>query len=281
MIQSLTLAALAAVLCLLAAPTTAQPALAEGAPPPGGFTFKKIAPPPPGATRRITVQIDPDAPLPPPPKPAPVIRGDPVARPLADPVLAAFWAATGTDLAGAGPGRFLDAADFIAGPSANGLPAPSLGALQALTQAHGRTILASTIGTRVSPALVLSVMVTESSGRSAAISPKGAQGLMQLIPATAERFGVTDPFDPAQNIAGGVRYLDWLMDRFQGDAILALAGYNAGENAVKGAGGVPDYAETRAYVPKVLAAWRVARSLCATPPDLASDGCVFTTMAMN
>lgn len=282
MTHLLTLAALAAALLALAGPAAAQSSVADAPSASSGFTFKKISPPAPGATRRITVQIDPDEVRPPPPKPAPVINGRPDDAPkLVDPVLTAFWDATGTGLADAGPGRFLDASDFLAGPVAAALPAPSLTALQALTQAHGRTILASTIGTRVSPALVLSVMVTESSGRSEVVSSAGAQGLMQLIPATAERFGVEDPFDPAQNIAGGVRYLDWLMDRFSGDAILALAGYNAGENAVKGAGGVPDYAETRAYVPKVLAAWRVARSLCATPPDLASDGCVFTTMATN
>lgn len=268
--------ALCVALCLATVPASAQDAAAVT--PPGGFTFKKIAPPPPGTTRRINIQIaprpDPALPVP----PASVARD---ALPEELPYQRAFWEATGTDLAGAGPARFLDAAEFVARPDNIGPTAPSLGALQALAAQHGRTILAETIGTRVSPALVLSVMVTESSGRSEAVSSAGAQGLMQLIPATAARFDVADPFDPAQNIAGGVRYLDWLIGTFDGDAILALAGYNAGENAVKRAGGVPAYPETRAYVPKVLAAWQVARSLCATPPDLASDGCVFTTMAAN
>ena len=99
---------------------------------------------------------------------------------------------------------------------------------------------------------------------------------MQLIPATAARFDVADAFDPAQNIKGGVAYLDWLMETFYNDPILALAGYNAGENSVRANGGVPPFAETRAYVPKVLAAWSVARQLCKTPPELPSDGCVFT-----
>lgn len=245
------------------------------------FTFKKIAPPAPGTTRRITVQIVPVAPPPPPVLPAPADQPPQPARPDEEPVVQAFWSATGTELRAASPARFLAAAEFMQGTVGSAHPAPSLRVLQSLAAAHGRKILASTIGTRVSPALVLSVMSVESSGRPDAVSPKGAQGLMQLIPATAARFDVDDPFDPAESIAGAVRYLDWLLDTFEGDAVLALAGYNAGENAVKGAGGVPDYPETRAYVPKVLAAWRVARSLCATPPELASDGCVFTTMAAN
>jgi soluble lytic murein transglycosylase-like protein len=127
----------------------------------------------------------------------------------------------------------------------------------------------------VSPALVLAVIAVESSGRVDAVSHKGAQGLMQLIPATAERFGVEDAGEAAQNIRGGVAYLDWLMAEFGQDAVLALAGYNAGENAVKRNDGVPPFAETRAYVPKVLAAWLVARGLCLTPPELITDGCVF------
>ncbi|MDH5452014.1 MAG: lytic transglycosylase domain-containing protein, partial [Paracoccaceae bacterium] len=93
--------------------------------------------------------------------------------------------------------------------------------------------------------------------------------------ATAERFGVEDSVDAGQNIKGGVAYLDWLMKEFNRDPVMVLAAYNAGENAVKSNGGVPPYAETRAYVPKVLAAWAVARGLCITPPELTTDGCVF------
>ncbi|MFT6912329.1 MAG: soluble lytic murein transglycosylase-like protein, partial [Paracoccaceae bacterium] len=83
--------------------------------------------------------------------------------------------------------------------------------------------------------------------------------------------------DPAQNIKGGVAYLNWLMGAFDRDPLMVLAAYNAGENAVTRHGGVPPYPETRDYVPKVLAAWTVARGLCATPPELVSDGCVFRT----
>jgi soluble lytic murein transglycosylase-like protein len=98
---------------------------------------------------------------------------------------------------------------------------------------------------------------------------------MQLIPATAERFGVSDSTDATQNIKGGVAYLDWLMKEFDRDPLMVLAAYNAGEGAVKSNAGIPQFAETRDYVPKVLAAWRVAQGLCVSPPELISDPCVF------
>lgn len=98
---------------------------------------------------------------------------------------------------------------------------------------------------------------------------------MQLIPDTAKRFGIRDAADPEQNIRGGVAYLDWLMSEFDGDPVLALAGYNAGEGAVRRHKGVPPYSETRAYVPKVLAAWHVARQMCTSPPVMPGDGCIF------
>ena len=91
---------------------------------------------------------------------------------------------------------------------------------------------------------------------------------------------MTDRLLPAESIRGGVAYLDWLLGHFDGDPILAVAAYNAGEGAVRDNGGVPPYRETRAYVPKVLAAWTVARGLCVTPPELASDGCVFAVGAL-
>jgi soluble lytic murein transglycosylase-like protein len=103
-------------------------------------------------------------------------------------------------------------------------------------------------------ALVLAVVDAESRCRHAGVvSPKGAIGLMQLMPATAARFGAADPWDVAQNIAAGTRYLAWLQDRFGGDQTRMIAAYNAGEGAVDRHGGVPPYAETRAYVRRVLA----------------------------
>lgn len=105
----------------------------------------------------------------------------------------------------------------------------------------------------VSPDLVRAVIQVESEYDHLAVSSKGAQGLMQLMPDTARRFGVGDPFDPRQNIFGGVQYLRFLLDLFQDDVILACAGYNAGENAVLRHNGVPPYKETQAYVRKIQA----------------------------
>ena len=103
----------------------------------------------------------------------------------------------------------------------------------------------------VDPALVRAVIHAESAFNPNAVSRAGAQGLMQLIPATASRFGVTEPFAPAENIKGGVSYLAWLTKRFDGDLRRVAAGYNAGEGAVDKYGGVPPYAETQVYVERV------------------------------
>lgn len=105
----------------------------------------------------------------------------------------------------------------------------------------------------VEAALVQAVISAESGYNPNAISRKGASGLMQLMPDTARRYGVRDIFDPSENVHGGVRYLKDLLAMFNGDLRLALAGYNAGENAVIRAGNqVPPYPETKHYVPKVL-----------------------------
>lgn len=105
--------------------------------------------------------------------------------------------------------------------------------------------------------LVHAVIRAESGYNENAISPKGAIGLMQLIPSTAQRYGVVNSYDPTQNISGGTRYLRDLLKLFNGNIELALAGYNAGENAVIRAGNrVPPYPETMAYVPKVLNFYR-------------------------
>src|SRR6185295_10750786 len=107
------------------------------------------------------------------------------------------------------------------------------------------------------PKLVHAVIRAESGYNTNAVSSKGAIGLMQLIPATAQRYGVQDSYDPTQNIQGGTRYLRDLMKMFNGNLELAIAGYNAGENAVIRAGNrVPPYPETLAYVPKVLGFYR-------------------------
>jgi soluble lytic murein transglycosylase-like protein len=97
-------------------------------------------------------------------------------------------------------------------------------------------------------ALIQSVIQVESNFNPHAVSPKGALGLMQLIPSTAHRFGVSDVFDPVENIQGGARYLRYLVDLFQGDYRLAVAAYNAGEGAVARYGGVPPFPETQNYL---------------------------------
>ncbi|HEV2863827.1 MAG TPA: lytic transglycosylase domain-containing protein [Pyrinomonadaceae bacterium] len=112
----------------------------------------------------------------------------------------------------------------------------------------------------VDPYLIYCVIHQESGFRAASVSPAGAQGLMQLMPATAARFGVTNPFDPAQNISGGTRYLKYLLELFDGRVDLALAGYNAGEGAVMRYGNrVPPYSETQNYVRVITARYAKLR----------------------
>lgn len=270
------------------------PASAEVLPEPyPDFTFKRIKAPQSGG-KRITVQIDPveqaarlaasvpllDHPVPEKKDWAEGLTED---LPISGTGLPAtapgsyswYWNKVSPKLAEK-DGRFsLALAALVEGPDGATVAAPRLQSLQDIAAVHGQDILAATVGTEVSPALVLAVISIESAGRADAVSSAGATGLMQLISATADRFDVVDRTDPEQNIKGGVAYLDWLMNEFGGDPLMVLAAYNAGENAVKGAGGVPAYAETRDYVPKVLAAWAVARGLCVTPPELVSDGCVF------
>ena len=101
------------------------------------------------------------------------------------------------------------------------------------------------------PQLVHSVIKVESNYNQFAVSPKGAQGLMQLMPDTARRFGVSNAFDPVDNIQGGARYLKYLLDLYKGDYQLALAAYNAGEGAIEKYGSVPPYPETLNYLVQV------------------------------
>ncbi|MDU8910355.1 lytic transglycosylase domain-containing protein [Aestuariicoccus sp. MJ-SS9] len=238
------------------------------------FSAKRVTPPKPGTRKRITVQI---APRPASAVPAPAAKSpSPGGRAGGDGSYAWFWEAVSPKLDASGPGRLEPALVRLQNPpQGQGVAAPRLQDLQDIAQAYGIEILKATIGTRVSPALALAVMAVESGGRAEAVSTAGAQGLMQLMPATAERFGVADALDPVENIKGGVVFLDFLMKKFDSDPILVLAGYNAGENSIGQNDGVPPYAETRDYVPKVLSAFQTAKGLCLTPPQLISDGCVF------
>ena len=112
------------------------------------------------------------------------------------------------------------------------------------------------------PNLLRAVIVVESGFNSRAVSKRGAVGLMQLMPATATRFGVSNPYDPLQNVHAGARYLKFLIDRFGHDVRLALAAYNAGEEAVDRNGGqIPPFSETMAYVPRVLKIYQMLTDL--------------------
>ncbi len=106
------------------------------------------------------------------------------------------------------------------------------------------------------PSLVSAVITIESNWDSKAISPVGAKGLMQLMPATAKEMGVSDPFNPMENIDGGARYLRYLLDRFDGDVTLAIAAYNAGPRRIRKFKGIPPIRETQQYVAKVLAVYQ-------------------------
>jgi soluble lytic murein transglycosylase-like protein len=163
---------------------------------------------------------------------------------------------TGAPPAGAplvAPGGFNSALQQALGPQPQTLTAPDVNApapvapeqIDALVQQNANIW-------QVDPALIKSVIANESSFNANATSPVGAQGLMQLMPETAASLGVKNPYDPAQNVAGGTRYLKGLLDRFKGDTRLAVAAYNAGPGAVEKYGDVPPYAETQSYVKNVL-----------------------------
>ncbi len=253
-------------------------------------TAKRVLPPQPGQKRFITVQIDPDeqarfiAALPPfAQRTGPAAaggyawNGGPEADPNAPTAYPWFWTAVSPSAAEASSARLDLALAGLASPEgARRVPTPRQATMLAIANEYGPDIERLTMGTSVSPALVLAVIGIESGGRPGAVSHAGATGLMQLMPATARRFGVSDIKNPTENIKGGIAYLHWLIDEFGGDPMLVLAGYNAGEGAVRNNGGVPPYRETRDYVPRVLAAWTVARTLCVVPPLRLTDPCSLT-----
>lgn len=247
-----------------------QPARADEPPPFPQFTFKRVKPPAPGTRHRINIQIT-----------DPQDSSAPAEAAVSHPVSPRdgaqwFWNDISPALTASGPGRLQRAVDQLdkAPAEFGGFALSDMGAI---AQRYGRDMLLASVGKGVSPALILAVIAVESSGQHDASSRAGAQGLMQLMPETAATYGVADPLDPAQNIRGGTAFLSHLLDRYGGDPVLSLAAYNAGETAIMAASGVPDFPQTRRYVPKVMAAWKVARALCVTPPDLMSDGCVFAT----
>ena len=131
------------------------------------------------------------------------------------------------------------------GSSAGTLPDSIYGAAESIAVQHG-----------LPPKLIRSIIRAESNGNPDAVSPKGAMGLMQLMPETAKEHKVSDPFDPAANIRGGVRYLKALLQEFSGSVPLALAAYNAGPGAVRKYQGIPPYPETQTFVNRVMERYR-------------------------
>ena len=157
----------------------------------------------------------------------------------------------------------IDPKDFLvsaAPPAAR--PRPRFSVRAATGRPHGAPaqfasiVEAEAAAHRLDPGLVAAVIRVESNWQPRAVSPKGARGLMQLMPATAKRLGVTKSFDPSQNVRGGALYLSRLAERFgENEVEKVLAAYNAGEEAVETYGGVPPYRETREYVRKVISLW--------------------------
>jgi soluble lytic murein transglycosylase-like protein len=142
----------------------------------------------------------------------------------------------------------------LAEPAAGAAAAasPDNASLQRST-VYSHIIKGAAAANRLEPALVTAVIVAESGGDPRAVSKRGARGLMQLMPETARRYGVSNSFDPEQNIQGGTRYLRDLIERYQNDLQLVLAAYNAGPDAVDRQGGrIPPFKETLEYVPRVL-----------------------------
>ena len=152
-------------------------------------------------------------------------------------------------------GNLLRSLASVAPTTANGCPVRAVAAppVQAVVAPAAIREMVQKIapGIGLEANLVMAVISAESDFDAHAVSPKNAMGLMQLMPDTAARFGVHDPFDPAENIRGGTTYLHWLLSRFHGNLTLALAAYNAGETTVDSYGGVPPYDETIQYIEKI------------------------------
>jgi hypothetical protein len=185
-----------------------------------------------------------------------------------------FWSEVSTARSDAGAGRWGEVLEVIEKARSKGRPVfGSRAAARRILETYGPYLQRESKRLDLALPLLIAVIEVESGGNPGARSPKGAGGLMQLMPGTAARFGVSDAYAPSQNIRGGATYLDWLLRHFGGDAVLALAGYNAGEGAVERHAGVPPYNETRDYVAKVAGAYAAAWALCEKPPRNVRDAC--------
>lgn len=236
------------ILCAAAIAYAPSAALAAGLSGKSGV-FKVVKPPNRGARKRLIINN--------------VTRSLPPGRSANSAQRHAwFWRATSPRLDAADPAR-LEALTAVAARNLSGGGRSKV--VRNISRTFGAEIAAAARGANVSEALLIALVAAESAGKPDAVSPKGAQGLGQLMPATARRFGVTDANDPAQNLRGAADYLSVLLKLFEEDALLALAGYNAGEGAVGRYKGVPPFNETRDYVPIVLGYYHHAKDLCAAP----------------
>lgn len=185
-----------------------------------------------------------------------------------------FWQKVSPSRSAASAARWAAVLDVIDSGRRSGKPVyGSRSMAQRIAENFGEYLKRESKRRNVSIPFLIAVIAVESNGNPKAKSPIGAQGLMQLMPPTAARFGVSNSYAPSQNIRGGAHYLDWLLRRYRNDAVLALAGYNAGEGAVDRHKGVPPYRETRDYVAKVAGAFSVARYLCKKPPNSPREPC--------
>lgn len=184
-----------------------------------------------------------------------------------------FWQLHSTDESAGSPLRWAMALESLKRHRRSTKPIASRELLSQIVARYGPTIAAAAERHTVSAALIAAVIAVESAGRERAVSHAGARGLMQLMPATARRFGVDDSYSARENVLGGAAYLSWLLNNFDQDPILALAGYNAGEGAVQRYDGVPPFRETRDYVVKVFDALVSAEGLCLRAPDTPRSPC--------
>lgn len=221
--------------------------------------FKVVKPPDRGARKRLIINN--------------VTRSIPPGRSARAQRHAWFWRAASPRIDAADPAR-LEAMTAVAARQLSGGGRGKV--VQDIGRTFGAEIATAARNAKVSEALLIALVAAESAGNPTAVSPKGAQGLGQLMPATARRFGVDDAKDPAQNLRGAADYLSLLLTLFKGDALLALAGYNAGEGAVSRHKGVPPYNETRDYVPIVLGYYHHAKRLCGTPVSGPRAECALT-----
>jgi soluble lytic murein transglycosylase-like protein len=210
--------------------------------------FKVVKPPAKGARKRITIHDVAKA-IPP--------------RNSTGPRHGWFWQQASAHITDAAPDRLHPLSELAAG-RLNSAAAEDV--VAAIARTFPAEIAAAAKRAQISEALLIAVIAAESRGNPKAVSSAGAQGLAQLMPGTARRFQVTNAFDPAQNLRGSADYLSILLKMFGEDTLLALAGYNAGENAVIRHKGVPPYAETRDYVPIVLSYWQAASAQCKSAP---------------